>query len=26
VPLDEAVAHVAEVVRSRVNTGPSAAG
>jgi threonyl-tRNA synthetase len=25
VPLDEAVAHVAEVVRSRVNTGPSAA-
>jgi threonyl-tRNA synthetase len=25
VSLDEAVAHVAEVVRSRVNTGPSAA-
>jgi threonyl-tRNA synthetase len=25
VPLDEAVAHVVEVVRSRVNTGPSAA-
>ena len=25
VPLDEAVAHVLEVVRSRVNTGPSAA-
>jgi threonyl-tRNA synthetase len=25
VPLDEAVAHVAEIVRSRVNTGPSAA-
>ena len=25
VPLDEAVAHVAEVVRSRVNAGPSAA-
>jgi threonyl-tRNA synthetase len=25
VPLDEAVAHVAEVVRSRVNIGPSAA-
>jgi threonyl-tRNA synthetase len=26
VPLDEAVAHVAEVVRSRTNVGPSAAG
>ncbi|GAA3917819.1 threonine--tRNA ligase [Actinoplanes auranticolor] len=25
VPLDEAVAHVVEIVRSRVNTGPSAA-
>jgi threonyl-tRNA synthetase len=25
VPLDEAVAHVVEVVRSRINTGPSAA-
>ena len=25
VPIDEAVAHVTEVVRSRVNTGPSAA-
>jgi threonyl-tRNA synthetase len=25
VPVDEAVAHVAEIVRSRVNTGPSAA-
>jgi threonyl-tRNA synthetase len=25
VPLDEAVAHVAEIVRSRLNTGPSAA-
>jgi threonyl-tRNA synthetase len=25
VPLDEAVAHVVDVVRSRVNTGPSAA-
>jgi threonyl-tRNA synthetase len=25
VPLDEAVAHVAEVVRTRTNTGPSAA-
>ncbi|GGK85532.1 threonine--tRNA ligase [Mangrovihabitans endophyticus] len=25
VPLDEAIAHVVEVVRSRVNTGPSAA-
>jgi threonyl-tRNA synthetase len=25
VPLDEAVAHIAEVVRSRVNEGPSAA-
>jgi threonyl-tRNA synthetase len=24
-PLDEAVAHVAEVVRSRTNVGPSAA-
>jgi threonyl-tRNA synthetase len=26
VPVEEAVAHVVEVVRSRVNTGPSAAG
>ena len=26
VPIDEAVAHVVDVVRSRINSGPSAAG